>query len=159
MDKREHARIAREIIDSNVYMTLGTAGPDGRPWVSPVYFASNDYKQFLWVSRPEAQHSQNIRGRPEISIVIFDSRIPVGHGQAVYMAGRAEEVSNPEHEEALNIYPGPPERGARPFAIEDVRDPAPFRLYRASIENHWILNPGGHPLHPEPSDHRVSVQL
>jgi hypothetical protein len=29
--------MARSIIDSNFYMTLGTADGDGRPWVSPVY--------------------------------------------------------------------------------------------------------------------------
>ncbi|MGH2983761.1 MAG: pyridoxamine 5'-phosphate oxidase family protein [Solirubrobacterales bacterium] len=32
--------VARAIIDSNLYMTLGTADQSGRPWVSPVYFAT-----------------------------------------------------------------------------------------------------------------------
>lgn len=27
--------VAREIIDANLYMTLGTADETGRPWVSP----------------------------------------------------------------------------------------------------------------------------
>jgi hypothetical protein len=30
---------ARAIIDANLYLTLGTADPDGRPWTSLVYFA------------------------------------------------------------------------------------------------------------------------
>jgi Pyridoxamine 5'-phosphate oxidase len=30
---------ARAIIDSSLYMTIDTADRDGRPWVSPVYFA------------------------------------------------------------------------------------------------------------------------
>jgi hypothetical protein len=35
--------IAKLFIDSNLYMTLGTADADGRPWVSPVYYAVADY--------------------------------------------------------------------------------------------------------------------
>ena len=66
--------LARTIIDSNMYMVLGTADEDGQPWVSPVYYASEDYKQFYWVSSPEVRHSRNIVLRPQISIVIFDSQ-------------------------------------------------------------------------------------
>jgi hypothetical protein len=34
---RDLASVARGIIDLNLYMTLGTADEDGRPWASPVY--------------------------------------------------------------------------------------------------------------------------
>jgi nitroimidazol reductase NimA-like FMN-containing flavoprotein (pyridoxamine 5'-phosphate oxidase superfamily) len=44
---------ARTIIDSNRYMALGTADEEGHPWVSPVWFASDDYMRFHWVSSPE----------------------------------------------------------------------------------------------------------
>jgi Pyridoxamine 5'-phosphate oxidase len=36
MNDRDHAALAAAIIDSNVYMVLGTADAEGRPWVSPV---------------------------------------------------------------------------------------------------------------------------
>ena len=74
---------ARAIIDSNFYMTLGTADENGRPWVSPVYYAHEGYANFYWVSSPEATHSRKIAARPEVSMVIFDSRTPVGCGQGV----------------------------------------------------------------------------
>ena len=32
--------LARTIFDSNRYMALGTADPEGHPWVSPVWFGS-----------------------------------------------------------------------------------------------------------------------
>jgi hypothetical protein len=51
---------ARAIIDANLYMVLGTADEAGRPWVSPVYFAPASYREFLWVSQPQATHSRNI---------------------------------------------------------------------------------------------------
>jgi nitroimidazol reductase NimA-like FMN-containing flavoprotein (pyridoxamine 5'-phosphate oxidase superfamily) len=75
---------ARAIIDANRYMTLGTADASGAPWVSPVWYATEDYRAFLWVSDPEARHSRNVAARPLVSIVIFDSQVPVGGGQAVY---------------------------------------------------------------------------
>jgi hypothetical protein len=46
MDYDQHldlGAIARAIIDSNMYMTLGTADENGRPWVSPVYYAPEGY--------------------------------------------------------------------------------------------------------------------
>ena len=62
--------VAREIIDSNLYMTLATADAAGRPWPTPVCFAPVDYRELIWVSSPEARHSQNISARPEIGIVV-----------------------------------------------------------------------------------------
>ncbi|MGH2637590.1 MAG: pyridoxamine 5'-phosphate oxidase family protein, partial [Actinomycetota bacterium] len=82
---------ARAIIDANLYMALGTADETGRPWVSPVYFAPAGYTEFYWVSSPDVTHSRNLAARPQVSIVVFDSRAPIGTGQGVYMAGSAEQ--------------------------------------------------------------------
>jgi nitroimidazol reductase NimA-like FMN-containing flavoprotein (pyridoxamine 5'-phosphate oxidase superfamily) len=84
--------IVHTIIDSNFYMVLGTADEDGRPWVSPVYFVADNYKDFYWVSSPDVTHSRNLAMRPEMSIVIFDSQVRPGTGQAVYMSAVAEEL-------------------------------------------------------------------
>ena len=81
---------AKAIIDANLYMVLGTADEAGRPWVTPVYYAPVDYREFLWVSRPETLHSRNLAAQGQISIVIFDSSVPIGTGQGVYMAATAE---------------------------------------------------------------------
>jgi Pyridoxamine 5'-phosphate oxidase len=94
MDIREREGMARAIVDGNGYMTLGTADADGLPWVSPVWYAPASYREFFWVSKPGATHSQNIAVRPEVAIVIFDSTVPVGTGKAVYMAARAQEVTD-----------------------------------------------------------------
>ena len=42
--------VAREVLDSSFYMTLGTADADGRPWVSPVFFAADRYRDFYRLS-------------------------------------------------------------------------------------------------------------
>jgi nitroimidazol reductase NimA-like FMN-containing flavoprotein (pyridoxamine 5'-phosphate oxidase superfamily) len=59
--------IARAIVDSNLYMTLATADGDGRPWASPVYYASAGYTEFFSVSSPEALHSRNLAAHPQVS--------------------------------------------------------------------------------------------
>jgi Pyridoxamine 5'-phosphate oxidase len=100
---RELAVLAREIIDANRYMTLATADGDGRPWASPVWYAHQGYTDFLWVSRPEARHSRNLASRPELAIVIFDSTVPEGGAQAVYVEALAEELVGGERERGIAI--------------------------------------------------------
>jgi hypothetical protein len=140
-DEPDRAAIARDIIDANLYMVLGTADAGGRPWVSPVYFAPAGYKEFLWVSAPEARHSRNLSARPRISIVIFDSRVPINSGQAVYMYADAEQVSGAGREPALEVFSRRSvEHGGRPFMLEDVRAPARLRLYRATATEQYVLD-------------------
>ncbi len=81
--EQDPSAIAKAITDANSYMVIGTADESGVPWVSPVWFAPEDYKEFFWVSSPEARHSRNIAARPQVAIVIFDSQVPAGSGQAV----------------------------------------------------------------------------
>jgi hypothetical protein len=155
--------VARAIIDANVYMTLGTADADGRPWVSPVFYACWDYREFYWMSSLEATQCRNIAVRPEVSIVIFDSQITVGEGQAVYMSAVAEQVPDDEIDRGVEIYPGPPERDARPITAEQVRPPGLYRLYRATVTRHSVLCPLSSsrpcPEHGRTSDHRTIVTL
>lgn len=157
MKQQDLGAVAREIIDSIVYMVLGTADETGRPWVSPVYFASENYHEYYWMSSPEALHSRNILLRPQVSIVIFDSRIPVGMGQAVYMSARAEEITGADLDRSLNIYNGrfenPVDHGVHLITLEDVQPPGLYRLYRATALEHWVLDPARHP------DGRTSVTI
>lgn len=151
------SNIARNIIDSVLYMVIGTADERGQPWVSPVYFACEKYKEFYWMSAPGVTHSRNILVRPQVTIVIFDSRIAVGMGQAVYMSAAAEELAGAELGRGLQIYNGrftnPAEHGVRLISAEDVQERAPYRLYRAIAHEHWVLDPNSRP------DHRTPVRV
>ena len=154
--------IARAVVDTNLYMVLGTVDEDGRPWVSPVYYATADYTRFYWISSPEVRHSRNLAQRPQVSVVIFDSRVPAYTGQAVYMSGVAEELTGDDLDRGLEVYPGPAERVARAMTREEVRQPAPYRLYRATASQHSILCPwpsGPCPVHGPAHDHRVAVTM
>jgi hypothetical protein len=138
--------VARAIIDGNRYMVLGTADEGGRPWVSPVYYAPSGYSELYWVSSPEAQHSRNLAARRELSIVVFDSRAPVGEGQGVYMSAVAEQLTDADLDRGIEIFSRVSvSHGAKTWTLGDVREPASLRLYRAHVSEHWVLDPERRP--------------
>jgi hypothetical protein len=146
--------VARGILDANLYMVLGTADEAGHPWASPVYYSAAGYTEFYWVSSPEARHSRNLAARPELSIVVFDSRVPIGTGQAVYMAAVAEQLTGDELDRGIEIFSRRGmEHGGREWTAADVVPPALYRLYRATVSDHWVLEPDS------PPDHRTPVTL
>ena len=147
--------MARDIIEMNRYMVLGSADEDGVPWVTPVWFAHSDHRRFIWVSSPERRHSRNVRARPEVSIVIFDSRVAVGSARAVYMSAQAEELSGAELERDVALFDTASQAQGltRRWAVEDMVAPAPYRLYRATVAQHWVLDPDSGP------DDRAEVTL
>jgi hypothetical protein len=147
--------MARDVIESNRYMVLGTADEAGVPWVAPVWFAQSDYRRFIWVSSPDRTHSRNVRARPDVSIVIFDSQVAVGSAKAVYMSARAEELSGAELEGDIAVFDaaGQAQGLPRRWTVEDVVAPAPYRLYQATVSQHWVLDPDSSP------DDRAEVTL
>jgi nitroimidazol reductase NimA-like FMN-containing flavoprotein (pyridoxamine 5'-phosphate oxidase superfamily) len=145
--------IAREIIADGTYVVLATADGEGAPWSSPVWFATEDRRSIYWVSHPGARHSRNIAARPEIALVVFDSTVAAGHGQAVYMTATAEPLTDPAAiERGLAVFSSEAERqGIGEWGLDRVSGEARLRLYRASVHEHWILDPDS------PYDVRVGV--
>jgi hypothetical protein len=154
MNQQDLGDLARTIIDSNMYMVLGTADESGQPWVTPVYYASARYREFYWVSSPEVRHSRNVALRPQISIVIFDSRVPIGTGQGVYMSAIAEELTGADLDRGIDIFSRSSlVHGGREWKREDVGESTLYRLYRAVASEHWVRDPVGRP------DHRTPVSV
>jgi nitroimidazol reductase NimA-like FMN-containing flavoprotein (pyridoxamine 5'-phosphate oxidase superfamily) len=146
-------QIAREILAAGSYVVLATADGDGVPWSSPVWFATEDNRELYWVSHPEAHHSRNIAVRPQIALVVFDSTVAAGHGQAVYMTATAEQLTDPAAiERGLAVFSGEADRqGLGEWGLDRISGEARLRLYRASMHEHWILDPDS------PFDVRVGV--
>lgn len=151
MNENREADLAREMIDSSLYMVVATADPSGQPWASPVYFAHRDYRDFFWISQPDASHSVNLRDRREVGIVIFDSTVPINTGQGVYIGGVARELPAHETAEGIEIFSQRTTgHGGDEFSVEDVSPPARHRLYQATAEAMYVL---------DDHDHRVEVSL
>lgn len=135
--------IARNIIDTNLYMVLATANEHGEPWASPVYFAPESYHQFLWISRPVRTHSRNIAVHPDLSIVIFDSTVPIGTGIGVYFKATAEQVIGDDRDAAIDVFSQRSvSHGGHTWSPESIEEPAQTRLYRATAHETFILKPG-----------------
>ena len=149
-DPDDLGALARSIIDSNRYMTLATADEQGSPWASPVWYSPVEYREFLWVSSPEARHSRNLAARQELAIVIFDSH-EAGGWKALYMSAVAEQLAEPQVDDAIGIFSrhGEAQR-LRAWTREDVVPPARHRLYRATVSEHFVL---------DPHDQRIAVEV
>lgn len=142
---------ARAIVAANRYLTLATADAGGRPWASPVWFATSDCRDFVWVSHPNARHSLNIAVRPEVALVIFDSHVQPGHGEAVYMSARAQELVDEEAAHGLELFSAEcVAQGLPVWTLEQVASGARHRLYRAHANEHFVLGE---------RDERVPVEL
>jgi nitroimidazol reductase NimA-like FMN-containing flavoprotein (pyridoxamine 5'-phosphate oxidase superfamily) len=152
---------ARSLINANLYLVLGTTDPDGRPWTSPVYFAPAGDREFYWVSATDARHSVHVAERPQVSLVIFDSTVAPYQGRAVYAVGEARELSGSDLRRALEVYPRPGDTVATRLTSDEVTGSAPYRMYRASASDLWVLcprEPGQPcPLHGRNEDHRARV--
>lgn len=152
----------RAVIDAVRYMTLATTGLDGTAWATPVYFATSDHRDFYWMSSPRTTHSRNLAHRPQVSAVIFDTTQAPGTGSAVWMAGRAEQVSTADLTAALAIYPDRRDHAASMVRADRVQGDAPYRLYRASMDRYWTMCPreiGPCELHGNDFDHRIEICL
>ena len=157
---QELSQLARTVIDSNSYMALGTADETGHPWVSPVWFASEDYTRFHWVSSPDSRHSRNLAARREVAIAIYDSSAAPGTAQAVYMSGGAEELTGNELERGIEQFDRKcQEEIAREWGLSDVQSPSLFRLYRAPASEHFVLIRGRDPERGTGVDRRERVTL
>jgi uncharacterized protein YhbP (UPF0306 family) len=160
MSQDELSDLARTVIDSNSYMALGTADEAGHPWVSPVWFASEDYRHFYWVSSPDAKHSRNLAPHPAVAIAVFDSSVPVGGAQAVYMKGVANELTGAELELGLEVFDRVSRKDIdRAWGLDDVQGSSLFRLYQAAVSEHWVLIPGRDPERGSGVDRSERVSL
>jgi pyridoxine/pyridoxamine 5'-phosphate oxidase len=139
---QELAAIARQVIDHGQYLVLATADRDGQPWASPLWYAHAAHREFLWVSSPDARHSRNIVVRPQVSIVIFDSSVPPGGAQAVYISGAAEVTTGSGLDRSVEIYSRrSQELGLPAWTPAMCTGPARHRLYRAIASQHFVLRP------------------
>ena len=160
MSQDELADLARAVIDANSYMALGTADETGHPWVSPVWFASEDHRRFHWVSSPEARHSRNLSARPEVAIAIYDSSGTPGTVEAVYASGRAEELTGGALERGIELFDRVSRNDIdRGWGLRDVQPPSLFRLYCATAMEHFVLVRGRDPKRGSGVDRREQVAL
>jgi pyridoxine/pyridoxamine 5'-phosphate oxidase len=134
-------RLARSLVAENSYLTLATAGADGVPWASPVWFAAHELELFVWASKPGARHSRNILENPRVALVIYDSSKAPGEGSALYVSADAEQVGDATFEATLAIYNARSlDRHLGEWDAAELRAPARHRLFRAVALESFVLD-------------------
>ncbi|MCW6006497.1 pyridoxamine 5'-phosphate oxidase family protein [Micromonospora sp. CPCC 205371] len=138
------------------YLVLGTADDDGRPWVTPVFYAADGEHRVVWVSAPDSRHSRNIAARPDVAITVFDTHAPIGGAEALYLEAIADPVVDDARATALALLNTrlPASRQLRP---DDLEPAGPMRLYQATIIKHYMLIRGGDPRFDNVTDTRLAV--
>jgi hypothetical protein len=150
--------MAREVLDEQRYIVLGTIDADGRPRVSPVYFTPHRYADLYWVSHPCTHHSANLTRDDRVTGVVYDSTLAPGLGRAVYVDGRAREI--PADELAAHCPVAfDPRRGGRAFAPAEMQGDADLRLWVLHVESWEVHIPAGHPTLGTGRDRRVPIEL
>ena len=94
----------------------------------------------------------NITARPEVSVVIFDSRQPMGTGQGVYMRALAGRLTGDELLRGVEVFSQQlVAHGEKEWTVADVQPPARLRMYRAAAQEHYMLR--------DDRDERIRVSL
>lgn len=125
---------AAEIISRIQYATLATVTPEGDPWNSPAYAVHDKQWCFYWFSDKNNQHSRNVRHTGRVFIVVYDSTVPEGEGEGVYIQARAVELEDmAEIRKARRLKKGLSNEDPAQFLGKSVR-----RVYKAIPETIWM---------------------
>ena len=132
---------AKAIIAKIMYITIATVSKDGKPWNTPVYSAYDEKFNFFWVSWKENEHSKNIHNSSDVFLVIYDSTMPEGTGEGVYVEAKAYELNDQkEIEHALKYLYS--RKSKIPRKAEEFLGDYPRRVYKAISEKFWLNTDG-----------------
>lgn len=127
----------REIIETIIYLNIATVDRSAQPWNTAVFSAYDEDFNFYWGSHVDSQHSHNIKDNPKVFITIYDSTVPAGEGEGVYIQAVANEVKDSEeikkaHTLLQNRRPVPYWR------LDQMRGDGPVRVYKAVPQKVWM---------------------
>ena len=93
-------------LEHHPILSLATAGEnDGRPQVTPLFFASDDQINLYWFSDPDSRHSVNLADWEDASITIYAVTWDWANIQGVQIEGDALTVTDDdERERATALY-------------------------------------------------------
>jgi nitroimidazol reductase NimA-like FMN-containing flavoprotein (pyridoxamine 5'-phosphate oxidase superfamily) len=147
---------AKEIIEKILYVTVATVDENGQPWNSPVYSAYDEDYNFYWASWKDNQRSKNIRANSKVFLVIYDSTVPEGTGEGVYIQALATELADPDEiSRASELLAKRKNKDPRP--AEQYLSEYPRRIYKAETVKAWMN--GSDEIDGNYVDKLVEVQL
>ncbi|MFO0970960.1 MAG: pyridoxamine 5'-phosphate oxidase family protein [Candidatus Saccharimonadales bacterium] len=132
---------AKEIIEQVIYLNVATTDQNGQPWNTAVFSAYDEQYNLYWGSDKDAQHSQNIAANNKVFITVYDSTIPAGKGEGVYIQALAEEVTDAE--EIKRVHALLQNRRPVPYwKLEQMTGEGAVRIYKAIPRKVWMNDEG-----------------
>jgi hypothetical protein len=138
---------------------LSSSTPDGRPWVSPLFYNYDERHRLVFESARDARHCQNIADNPRVAVVIARllARDPI---VGVYLECAAREVPVEDLDDALRVFKQGPHKNRETHTreVSDYLGDKPLRLYEAVPYQVYLLTqvytPEGYSI-----DQRVEISL
>lgn len=130
----QHSQRAKEILQSILYATVATASKDGKPWNSPVAKWLGPDMAIYWFSDKDSVHSVNIRANEAVFIAIYDSTMPEGTGEGIYIEATASEINDPRDIDKIAAL----QTGEWKVTPEQVSGEAIHRFYKAVPKTIWM---------------------
>ncbi len=95
---------AQYILEHNKYMVVATSTKSGKPWASPVFYAHDDNFNFYFLSAIDSLHAKNLVENPDVALVIYDSKQPIGFAEQIQVLGKATVLDLKEVGKAIEVY-------------------------------------------------------
>ncbi|MEU6507713.1 MULTISPECIES: PPOX class F420-dependent oxidoreductase [unclassified Streptomyces] len=70
----------KSLLDSPVFIVVGTIQPDGRPQMSPVW-VKRDGDQILFSTTVDRRKKKNLDRDPRVSVIVQDPEMPYVYGE------------------------------------------------------------------------------
>lgn len=151
---------ARKILEENIYCVIASSSKNGEPWISPVFYGYDEDYNIYWISDKDSKHSDLIRSNPQVSIAIFNSQLPEGKADCVYLQANVEEINNSE--EAEKAYRIRDKRAkVEEFKVKSVKEvtgDGQWRVYKATPYNVSKLGKGEQ-INGQYVDKRYEIEL
>jgi nitroimidazol reductase NimA-like FMN-containing flavoprotein (pyridoxamine 5'-phosphate oxidase superfamily) len=139
---KDLSKRAKEIISQIQYVTIASVDEDGLPWNAPVFSAYDENYNFYWGTHKDSQKAKNIRANNNVFLVIYNSTVPSGTGEGVYVRAKVHEVIEPD--EVKRVYDLLKSRHAPAhfWEWEAIGKSGPIRFYKAVPQKAWMNDDG-----------------
>ncbi len=137
---------AESILFHNKYMVVSTSDGEGNPWGAVVFYVFDEKYNFYFLSAMDSLHAKNAMETHKVSLVIFDSTVPLGSYDEVQVEGKISAISGPELKKAIDLYckklfPGSTVPSTERYKPSDYGEGAEFRFFRVSILKAFTTGP------------------
>lgn len=96
--------IAKNIIESNNFLSIATSNLQGENWIAPVYYCNDDKYNLYFVSSMDSIHVKHILINKEVSVSIFDSLQLEGQANGIQIKGKSKKLNVNYYKNILKLF-------------------------------------------------------